>query len=287
MKRYILSLFFFLGGLSLNAQSLDVGVGIGGVVYWGDLNTDDFGTNIGNTNIALQLTANYLLTDYVSIRGGLLYGNLSGDDSKSTQPWQRERNLDFTSPLVELSLLSEIHVFGDNRLDGDLPFSPFVALGLSGFYFNPSTILDGQSYDLQPLGTEGQGLPGFADKYSRISGSLLFGGGVKIRVTQGITLVVDGLARRTFTDYIDDLSGDYVSYNELLAGNGETAARLGNRMAEYLGQAEPVILPTGTQRGGVQVQDYYFSGMATFYINLTTGRGFGRRGVDTSKCPTF
>lgn len=271
----------------VSGQGLDIGVGIGGSLYWGDLNSKDFGKNVGNTNLALQLVGNYVMNDYVSVRGGLLYGKLSGDDSRSNQDWQRLRNLDFNSILLEASVLGEFHIFGYNKLGEESPFSPFVAAGFSGFYFNPKTTLDGTVYELQPLGTEGQGMPGFDEKYSRLSAAIVFGAGLKVKLSDGVTMVVDGLARRAFTDYIDDLSGDYVSYPELAAGNGEIAARLGNRFGEFLGQEEPVIVETGTQRGGAFVNDYFFTGMVTFYIKFSGSGGRGFRGGNSVQCPTF
>ena len=287
MKNYLFLAIMLLSLVKAEAQTLDVGIGVGGALYWGDLNAPSFGTNVGNTRPAVQLVGNMGFSDYVSVRAGLLYGRLQGADRKSTRPWQQTRNLDFTSPLLELSLLTEIHVFGYNSLQESF-FSPYVALGLTGFYFNPSTVYQGVSYELQPLGTEGQGLPGFADPYSTISGALLFGAGSKFKLSESVTVAVDILARRTFTDYIDDLSTDYVSYPELAAGNGEIAARLGNRMGEFLGQEEPVILETGTQRGGDTVSDYIFTGMVTFYINFTQNAGGGLfRGGNKVECPTF
>ena len=288
MVKYILTMLCLMCSWSgVMGQGVNIGVGVGGSLYWGDLNSKDFGQNIGNTNLALQVVGNYEMSDYLSIRGGLLYGSLSGDDSKSNQDWQRLRNLDFSSVLLEASVLGEFHIFGYNKVGRESAFSPFVAAGASGFYFNPTTVLNGTTYELQPLGTAGQGLPGFVDKYSTVSGALIFGAGVKIKVSEGVTMVIDGLARRTFTDYIDDLSGDYVSYPELAAGNGEIAARLGNRFGEFLGQAEPVIVETGTQRGGQFVNDYIFTGMVTFYINLSSGGFKGFRGGNSVQCPTF
>lgn len=273
--------------VKVEAQTLDIGIGVGGSTYWGDMNTPDFGSNIGNTRPAVQLVGNLGFSDYLSVRGGLLYGRLGAADRKSNVPWQQTRNLDFTSPYLELSLLTEIHVFGYNRLEESF-LSPYVALGLSGFYFNPSTVYQGVSYELQPLGTEGQGLPGFADPYSRFSGALVFGAGSKFKLSESVTMSVDILARRTFTDYIDDLSTDYVSYPELAAGNGEIAARLGNRMGEFLGQEEPVVLETGSQRGGNTVRDYVFTGMVTFYINFSQNAGGGLfKGRGGVECPTF
>ncbi len=287
MKKTILYLLLVLVGAGeIKSQSLDIGIGVGGVLYWGDLNGPDFGTNVGNTNLGIQIVGNYTLSRYFSVKGGLLYGTLSGDDSKSSLDWQKERNLNFTSILIEASVLTEFHIFGYNKLDEESPFSPFGVFGVSGMYFNPKTSLDGVTHALQPLGTEGQGLPGFEDKYSRLTGAFVLGAGIKVRLSESVIMVVEGLGRRVFTDYLDDLSGDYVSYPELAAGNGEVAARLGNRIGEYLGQAEPVILETGTQRGGKFISDYFMTGMVTFYFKISSGYR-GRRGGNSVKCPTF
>lgn len=288
MRISVLLIALFFGSQSSTyAQALEIGVGVGVTTYWGDLNAPSNIENFKNSNVAFQINAKYDNSRYFALRAGAMYGKVSGDDSKSTVEWQRTRNLDFSSPIVELSVLGELHFLGNNYLDG-LFFSPFVALGGGAFYFDPATTLNGRTYKLQPLGTEGQGMDGFPDKYSKISSALMFGGGARIRINEGVVLVADVIMRKTGTDYLDDVSGNYVSYPELLAGNGPIAAQLGNRMAEYLGQSEPVILETGTQRGGEFVSDYYFSSMLTFYITLgDSGRRRGRVKVDYSKCPKF
>jgi len=287
IKLIVISAIIFCSKVTI-AQSIDIGLGLGGIVYWGDLNTESLGTNLSNTNLAVQVNANYVMSDYISLRGGLLYGPLSGDDSKSSRDWQRRRNLSFSSILIEGSFLGELHFFGYNKLGEDSPFSPFLVGGLTGAYFSPKAVLDGQSYDLQSLGTEGQGMAGFDAKYSKLTAAIAFGAGIKFKLSESVTIVADGIARRAFTDYLDDVSGAYVSYPELAAGNGELAARLGNRQGEFLGQSEPVIIPTGSKRGGQFVSDYYISAMVTFYIRLSEGYGgFGNYKVNTSKCPKF
>ena len=268
------------------SQYLEYGLGIGGSVYWGDLNAPDFGSNLSNMNFAVQAMAKLNFSEYIAIKGNLLYGKLSGNDGNSFLEWQKQRNLSFNSTLIEFAVLGEFHVFGYN-FGEENPLSPYITAGVGAFYFNPTTKYKGTSYALQPLGTEGQGLPGFSSKYNRLSIAIPFGAGVKFKVNDKVNFSVDILARKTFTDYIDDVSGSYVAYDELAAGNGEIAANLGNRIAEYLGQDEPVIVETGRQRGGSDVQDYYFTGMVTITFKLNRNLQLFGSHKHRTDCPKF
>ena len=287
MNRFYL-IFFILINLTftLNAQSVDFGIGIGGSAYWGDLNAPSLGTNLGNTNIALQGTARLNLNNYLAGRVNLLYGQLKGDDQRSTEEFQKQRNLDFHSHLFELSVMGELHVFGYN-LDEDNPISPYLTAGVGVFRFNPTTVFQGDRVELQPLGTEGQGLPGFANKYSRVAVSIPFGAGAKLKMTESMYLAIDVIARRTLTDFIDDVSGNYVNFNELASGNGILAAQLGDRTGEFFGQEEPFIRETGDQRGGASVDDYFFTFMVTlnFKFGELKSLNFGKK--SKVYCPKF
>ncbi len=272
---------------SVQGQLMEYGLGLGGSVYWGDMNAPDFGTNLGNTNFALQGVLKFNFNKSFAAKANLLYGKLSGDDNRSFLEWQKQRNLNFTSPIFEFSVLGEWHIFGYNYGEEN-PLSPYLTAGAGVIYFNPSTTIDGVSHDLQPLGTEGQGMAGFPAKYNRISVSLPFGAGVKFKASDVLNISIDVLSRKTFTDYIDDLSTNYVAFDELAAGNGLLSARLSNRIGEYLGQQEPVVLETGSQRGGANVADYFFTGMVTFTFKLNRELGlFGRGGRGSMDCPKF
>lgn len=269
------------------AQYNEVGFGLGTSLYWGDLNAPQLNENLSNMRLAGQLSLRYNHSKYLSFRTGLLIGKLNGDDRKSDVEWQRIRNLRFSSILAELSLMGEFNVFGLDYHAGNV-FTPYVTAGLAGFYFNPTTDFNGARVALQPLGTEGQGLPGFNSKYNRVAFAVPFGAGAKFAVTERWCLNLGVVARFTFTDYLDDVSTSYVNYNELSAGNGELSATLANRQNEFLGQTEPVLLPTGSQRGGESVRDYYFTFIFAAYYYLGPNNFFSKRTrTNTSSCPTF
>ena len=152
----------------------------------------------------------------------------------------------------------------------------YYTTGINIFKFAPQTTLLSPSgqfelIDLQPLGTEGQGLPGFEDKYSLTQINIPFGIGFKFQLFDNIELGFEFVPRYTFTDYLDDVSRDYVNYDELMAANRPLAARLANRTGEYLGTG-PIKVETGTPRGDPEGNDWYFFGAA--YVAYNFGKGY-------------
>jgi hypothetical protein len=128
-------------------------------------------------------------------------------------------------------------------------------------------------------------MAGFDEPYKTFAFAIPFGLGVKYALSDRINLGLELGARPTFTDFLDDVSGDYVTYTDLLAGNGQLAAALGNRTGELTG-SEPVVVPTGTQRGDGAKKDWYFILGATVSYNfLDNGlMGSRRRGGRRAGC---
>lgn len=274
---------------NLQGQQIEGGAGLGILLYWGDLTPKDPVEGLSNARAGGQFFIRSEVSSKVDIRFNLMAGKLYGDDSKSSDPVMMQRNLRFYSWITELSVLGE-YTF----LNFDLPeykdgLSFYLTTGASILYFNPKTDYQGNTYALQPLGTEGQGMPGFSDKYSRFSMALPFGGGMKIRLSERLTFNPEIIGRITFTDYLDDVSGFYVNYFELLNGNGEISAALGNRQGEFLGQSEPVITQTGATRGGPNSDDFYWVGMINFTYLLSEDGSIFSHGKKkyNSDCPTF
>jgi hypothetical protein len=256
------------------------------MTYWGDLNSPNFPTNIiKNSGIAAQISYRRFFKKRYAVRGSFAFGSLKGADRNSTLEWQKLRNLDFHSSIQDVSLMAEYYVFGFDTDVGSSIFTPYLAVGISAFRFNPKTYYQGNEIRLQPLGTEGQGLPGFDPKYKLISFGMPMGGGGRIFLNEKVTLGAEIIMRWTATDYIDDISGYYVTYDDLRAGNGALSANLSNRMNEFLGQEEPVVLSTGSQRGGPSVNDFYF--VSTISVNVlfeNRKKGSKRKGLS---CPSF
>lgn len=282
---YLLVAFILLSPLRSSAQYYEFGGGIGYTLYYGDLNAPDLSTNLSNAKFGGQLMLRYLPNKFIGVRANFAMGKFSGDDRNSRLEFQKIRNLRFESIMIEGALLGEFYVFGYDAKAGTQIFSPYVTAGVGLLYFNPKADLDGVMHALQPLGTEGQGLPGQAARYSRMALAIPFGGGVKMKINDKYNFGVELISRLTFTDYIDDVSSVYANTDDLLAAYGPVSQALADRRNEALGLENPLNTP-GAQRGGAGVDDYYFTLMFNFTANIESVFGLGKD-KHSPDCPRF
>ena len=199
------------------------------------------------------------ITGHIAVKGGVAIGCIKADDALNRE-YLQIRNLSFFSSVKEAFLELELDVMS---LDNNR-FSPFVSGGVSVFHFNPYTLdNDGNKTYLQPLGTEGQGLSEYPDRkpYKLYQPALTFGGGLRYAISRNTLVRVQANLRKTFTDYIDDVSSSYVDQNVLLAGRGPKAVELAYRGDELpSGSGYP---KEGEQRGTPTEMDwYYFAGLS-------------------------
>lgn len=120
---------------------------------------------------------------------------------------------------------------------------------------------------LQPLGTEGQGLIASRTKYSLIGICIPVGIGFKYTIDRywGVGLEI-GL-RKTFTDYIDDVSTTYFDF-----ANYPDANDLAAVLADRSNKSDPKVTTAGQQRGDPRDKDSYMFGIFSLNYKLRTGR---------------
>lgn len=182
---------------------------LGGTGYYtGDLNP----THFNNLRVAGGITYRKNFDRRFSFKSSALYTNVYADDANSSDPIKVNRNLHFKSDIIELSGQVEFNFLPYETGNSLYSWSPFIFTGVSIFNYNPKAeASDGQWYTLQELGTEGQGTTSFQNrsKYSLTQLSVPFGGGVKIGVSDNFNIILEYGLRKTFTDYIDDVSTTY------------------------------------------------------------------------------
>ncbi len=245
---FILSICFL--AYNASAQHPEVGLSLGLSFYQGDLDADNFVKNFRYVRPGAGVFGRYNFSDYVSARVNFNFAQVTADDANE----DRARNLNFKSRILEFGLTAEFNILGYQPYGLYKVFSPFVFVGIAGFSFNPKGELDGEWYELQPLGTEGQGLSQYpeSEPYSKFAFAIPFGVGAKYALNDKINLGIMLGHRYTFTGYLDDVSTTYVSDAEMLEGKGELAAALANK------SGSPVR--TGDQRGNGSTNDWYFIG---------------------------
>jgi opacity protein-like surface antigen len=279
-----LLLLFLLSPIIISAQQRFHVTLFGGFSnYQGDLQDRAF--TLDQSNGAFGAGIKYDLTPHISVSTAFKYGSLEGND-KLNKPSLQARNLSFKSKILEWNLLGE-YVFLD--LDQHR-FSPYAFGGIAVFHFNPyayDTL--GNKVFLQPLSTEGQGLSAYPDRkpYNLTQFAIPFGAGIKWRINDNAVIGYEFGFRKTFFDYLDDLSTTYVDAAALALERGPKAVEMSYRGGEVK-SGNPAYPADGSIRGGSKYKDwYYFTGISLAVAINTGGRPFFPRGSrrGSVECP--
>ncbi len=248
----------------------------------------------------------YRVNEFISFSLSANIGRLAGADSLINglggyEEARKARNQHFRSPLKEALLVTEIYptaLFEYDPEDVYHRIRPYFVLGVGVFNFKPQAQYEAEDgtktwVDLKPLKTEGQGMAKYADRkeYKLTQMNLPYGFGVKYYFNQNVALAFEIVNRKTFTDYIDDVSTNYISNEDFYAHFGEESpeAKMAIQMANKTAFANGgVFRPSygeGNKRGTASNKDAYYA--STLKISIRLGRNnessYGRNsGV---KCP--
>lgn len=288
LTRYFLNILFLLVstigfGQYFNSPTAwkkyrhEVYLGVGAGNFLGDLGgRDKIGKDYSYADLELSLTRpsatvgyRYRLAKNFGWRTDFNYMRLWGKDALTQEIYRNNRNLSFRTNIFEVSTNLEFAWYinkGGNRYHikntrkrryKSSNHYIYVFGGVGGFYFNPKAQYDGNWYALQPLSTEGQGLPGGPKKYMRFSVSIPMGLGYRLSLNREWTIGIEYNFRKTFTDYIDDVHGTYYDNATIYQLKGKVAAELAD---PSLGIIPTATMPngdgTGAQRGDKQMDSY-------------------------------
>ncbi len=247
-------------------RSKDIGLLFGTSYYLGEINPyKHFGTKLkGGGGLSFRNNYNRRWT----LKSSVLYHVIEAWDSYSEDPWIRNRNLSFRNQIIEGSVQGELNFFNYQLGNPKFPVSPYLFAGLAFLRMRPMAQYRGNWYELQPLGTEGQGSDLGGDKYKTDIFSVPFGAGIKTNLFAIFGLSIEWGVRKTWTDYLDDISGKYVDPGMLADLNGELAAALSDRSLQ-----PEIPNATGGNNGGLQRgdpgrKDFYFFSMVSLNIRF-------------------
>lgn len=283
-----------MGQKAFKGKPIEFGITVGASNYIGDLSKL---VAIKETHPMGGLICRFNYSDFITLRGTAAYGRISGNDANySSDAYRHRRNLSFRSNIIEFSGTIEWNILGFGETQRFNPSSPYLFAGFGVFKFNPlakftyhpeadlandptgatpvhDPILkqyDGQWIELQPLGTEGQETTKFNDRkrYPLTQLSIPFGVGYKKQFNDVWAWGLELGMRKTFTDYLDDVSKDYVDEQIVGGNNGFLAAALKDRAAE-VGQKK---FDNGEARGAKSSKDWYFFLNFTITRKITGGK---------------
>jgi hypothetical protein len=186
----------------------EYGMFVGGSQYFGDLNPS---LGFKTVNVAAGVFFKQHINPYIAVKGSVLGTKVAYSDHLSTNAFQRLRNLDFQSYIIEASVVGEFNFVWFETGKPGRRSTPYLLLGVGAFYYDPFTYYNGNKYRLKPIGTEGQNNNNFKDRrYNNFSFSIPVGVGYKYWIKPGMNVGIELSNRFTFTDYLDDVSKTYI-----------------------------------------------------------------------------
>lgn len=198
-RSLIIFLSFMLVCSQLLAQRSEIGFGIGTFNYTGDLARN---YNFLNSKPAATVFYRSNLSKVVSFRVSLTGGKIGASDKRPVDAFATQRNASFNLFLMELSAVMEYHFLNwrDNRRM--LRFSPYLfgGLGLFGMTGNKSK----------------------PEEYSNIQGAVPFGVGFKYVYNPKWYFSLEFGPRKTFFDYLDNVSVGRQTNKNYQYGNPST-----------------------------------------------------------------
>jgi hypothetical protein len=318
-KSLLLFLLCFSIFTETRAQSLlfgngklkwEAGFNFGPNFFLGDLggNSGKGTNNLKDLNLQFtKMMKGVFVTVYPVSWAGLRiaadYTFLQGDDAVITtngidELHRKQRNLDFRSDVYEGYVAVELYptmLFAHGEFEPRLRPYGFVGVGI--FHFNPQGSLTDANgnktwYNLQPLRTEGEGMAEYPNSkpYQLTQMNIPLGAGLKYYASDRINISMELLYRKTFTDYIDDVSKNYIDPNNFIKYMPADQAAIASKISD---KVIPILFPgmtrfpDGTMRGDTKNGDTYFSIVAKigFRLGPIYESAFARRAARETKCP--
>ncbi len=251
-------LILLLFQLPVDAQqqrgTIGLGVSAGASNYAGDLD-DNF--TLPFTRPGFGAHAIFLFRPRIFLRLAVFHGRITASDATSVNlTGNQYRNLGFYSDINEAGLHIIYSLQSRKRGFSRRNFAtPYIFAGIAYFQFNPKWNVNDEVYELQKIGTEGQYLVGdYPAPYSLQQFSIPFGIGFTLKISANFDLGAEIGLRKTFTDYLDDVSGIYPDKQLLTQEQGPVAAYLSDPSND---PAHPEGKPNFSQRGAPKNKDWY------------------------------
>ena len=259
-----------------------IGFSLNALNYYGDLapSASSFSTDISFTKPGFGISFMHRFGPRYSVTGQFMFATIKGSDSESADKtdlsngiYRYQRNLSFRNQIKELSVVATFDLFDNQQTYmSRVKWTPYAYIGIAVFLHNPQAIAPatdltgaplaqaGEYVDLQPLGTEGQhstlastDVNSGIQPYSLIQFAIPFGLGARFRLTDVLDLSADIGFRYSFTDYLDDVSANYVDLTKLSTPLAQAMSYRTNELPGYPVNAKPSGIP------GVNVEAGYGS----------------------------
>ncbi len=231
-------------------EYVTIGLNVNAMNYFGDIvpKPSFWSTDLRFTRPNIGIFVEKKFRPQFSARLGLNWGRVLASDEETADPasghdmFRYIRNASFRNDIFELNTTFRWDLMSSELLNKEFyqrpkQFVPYVMGGLAVFYHAPKakaplTKIGGgdpdwgadEWTDLQPLGTEGQGRGSYTrylangdsitrdlgKKYSKVQIAIPLGFGIRKKLSNRIDIAFEFSYRFLLTDYLDDVSKNYV-----------------------------------------------------------------------------
>ena len=274
-----------------------IGMNLGTTDMWGDVGTKTIPDHYSNSKYLDKVFAmggmfgRYSIHPCLAVRFGLNYGTIYATDewnydkaqyatTQGADAYQRyARQQKSKSNIFESYVMMEFSPlrYNPESVRANRKGQVIFGLGLGYFHFTPkSTIGLGTKYvNIYDLHIEGDGFgSGFPPTYSLWQFCIPMSIGYRWDLGKHINLGVEFMYRKTFTDYLDGVSGKYIDkaeYAKHLSPSEAADAALIQDKAYYNNLAQPNV--AGNIRGNSADKDAYSSINITLYYKVLSRVG--------------
>jgi hypothetical protein len=300
-----------------------VGISLSAFNYYGDLSPKSgrLSTDLSFTRPGIGIHFTHRFGPRYQLNAAFMYGAIKGGDAQSADKgdtdanFRYRRNLSFRNRIKELSVVASMDLFeNQSTYISRARWTPYAFAGLALFHHNPQAQVPefqldgvtrfsnaGEWVNLRDLGTEGQYASlkksdqnSGIQPYKLIQIAIPFGLGARFRVNQLMDFSVEFGFRYLFTDYLDDVSKNYVDLGVFDNELAKAMSYRGNELKEV--KSNPGMLQTYTStrkyggtysvlpgfgaehrdnwRGNSRDKDTYMT--TTFKLTYVIGKSFHR-----------
>jgi opacity protein-like surface antigen len=183
----------------------EVGLNVGTLIYQGDLSRSPVG-DYKSLHPALGLFVARSLDRYFSLRGNLVFGKVTADETDFSSPaWKKQRAFKFGTPITELSSTLVFNLLGGNSSENFHRLSPylFAGAGLTFLHIKRDwSGIDRNVFDSKSKVAEGLAVDS-AHALPGVIPVLPVGAGVRFQISSQWSLNAEATYRFTTTDYLD------------------------------------------------------------------------------------
>ncbi|MCS6795446.1 MAG: DUF6089 family protein [Raineya sp.] len=199
MRKIISLIFIILQTFAAFAQKFEIGAFAGGMFYRGEVSKFSWRSPGGVVGVMFRQNWNGAISTQLSVSNGNIQAS---DRDNPNDVIAQQRDFSFKTRIFEIAFTGQYNFLNFGHFSESSPWTPYIFVGVAAFNMSVQNIPDGSILPYNPLQV-----------------AIPFGVGAKFMVNENWNITTEFGARKTFTDYLDDIYVRYGRNPALFSGN--------------------------------------------------------------------